>query len=195
MATRVQDENFRRYWTDEYPGSPPIGFELRARYSQRWLRIHSLPLSKRYPQNDAEKLEVLRRHNAVLDKLLRPRNGFILLSTGYSEESSTVLPHLLQVDPVLGQESRYAFTVKSDVGSPYWHFFITNQEWQTGCLDGLLTRIATDAIADVLVIGQKQQFIYAPYDGGADIIVRDSQTQTEMRALFASWLSTTDGGL
>jgi len=195
MSTTAQDENFHKYWTNEYPASPPLGFELRPRYSERWFRIHSLPLSKRYPQNDAERLEVLRRHNAVLDKLLRLTDDFVLLSTGYSDESTPVLPKLLQTDPPFRQESRYAFTVKLDLGSPYWHFFISNQKWQSGYLDGVLTRIATDDIADVLVIGQKQKFVYAPYDGGADIFVRDSQTRTGLRALFSSWLPTTGSAL
>jgi len=195
MASTTKDENFHRYWTDEYPGSPPIGFELRSRYSERWFRIHSLPSSKRYPENDVEKLEVLRRHNAVLDRLLRPKDYFVLLSTGYSEESDPVLPDLLQTDRALRQESRYAFTTESDVGPAYWHFFISNQKWQSGNLDGILTQIAIDAIEDVLVIGQKQQCIYAPYDGGADIILRDGQTKNEMRTRFASWLSTTESGM
>jgi hypothetical protein len=195
MSTTAQDENFHRYWIDEYPASPPIGFELRPRYTERWFRIHSLPLSKRYPQNDAERLEVLRRHNVVLDELLRPTDNFVLLSTGYSDESSPVLPKLLQTDPALRQESRYAFSVKTDLGAPYWHFFISDQKWQSGDLDGVLMRIASDDIADVLVVGQKQKFVYAPYDGGADIFVRDSQTRTKLRALFSSWLPTSDSGL
>jgi hypothetical protein len=195
MATTAQDENFFKYWTQEYPASPPIGFELRVSYSERWFRIHSLPLSKRYPENDPEKLEVLHRHNAVLDEFLSPTDDFVLLSTGYSDTSTPALPQLLQTDPVLRQKSRYAFTVKSDVGSPYWHFFISDEKWQRGCLDGFLMQVSTDQIADVLVVGQKQKFVYAPYDGGADVIVRDCQTKTEMRALWSPWLSTTAGGL
>src|SRR5215471_17093414 len=194
MATTAQDENFRKYWTEEYPSSPPIGFELRVRYGERWFRIHSLPLSKRYPQTDTEKLEVLLRHNAVLDKFLGPTDDFGLLSTGYSDESAPTLPRLLQTDPALRQKSRYAFTVKSDVGSPYWHFFVCDEKWQSGCLDAMLRQISTNEIADVLVVGQKQKFVYAPYDGGADIIVRDSETKTKMQAQFSSWLPTTASG-
>jgi hypothetical protein len=36
------------WWNNHYPEAPPVGFLLRQVYSDRWLRIHSLPGSKRY---------------------------------------------------------------------------------------------------------------------------------------------------
>ena len=49
--------------------NPPISHWMRD--SPGWLRIHSLPGSKRYPESDAEYAEMVRRHNAVAQAVLQ----------------------------------------------------------------------------------------------------------------------------
>jgi hypothetical protein len=194
MTNASQQCEFQKYWTGEYPACPPIGFLLREKYPERWCRIHSLPRSKRYPENDAEMHEVLHRHNAVLDALLRPYSDFVLLTTGYSDEPTPVMSKLLQTDSTLRGSSRFAFSVTSDTGFPYWHFFVTPLKWELGCLDSVLAQIATDTIADVLVIGLEQNCAYHPYDGGGDIVVRDDEARMMLKETFSAWLSPrTDG--
>jgi hypothetical protein len=195
MPSALRQTDFQRYWAKEYPASPPIGFLLREKYNDRWLRIHSLPGSKRHPENDGEMREVLHRHNAVLDALLRPDSAFVLLTTGYSEEPTPVLPLLLQTDSTLNRSSTFAFTATSDTGSPYWHFFVTAFKWQRGCLDAVLAQVATDAVADILVIGERQKCVYHPYDGGGDIIVRNPEARMALKQMFSAWLSPRADGL
>ena len=195
MAQALQHSEFQKYWESEYPAGPPIGFLLREKYQERWFRIHSLPRSKRYPENDAEMSEVLRRHNAVLDALLRSHNDFVLLTTGYSDELTPVMSKLLQTDSTLRGSSSFAFTVTSDTGSPYWHFFVTPLNWQLGCLDSALAQVATDTIADILVIGIEQNCVYHPYDGGGDIFVRNDEARTELKRMFSAWQSPRADGM
>ncbi len=52
----------------------------------------------------------------------------------------------------------------------------------------MLAQVATDAVADILLIGQKQKCIYHPYDGGGDIIVRNDVARTALKEFFAVWL-------
>jgi len=139
--------------------------------------------------------EVLHRHNAVLDTLLRPDTSFVLLTTGYSDTPTPVLPLLLQTDSTLNRSSTFAFTATSDTGRPYWHFFVTALNWRRGCLDAVLAEVATDAIADILVVGQEQKFVYHPYDGGGDIIVRNDDERQALKQMFSAWLSPTAYGL
>jgi hypothetical protein len=194
MPSALRQTDFQKYWAEEYPASPPIGFLLREKYNDKWFRIHSLPRSKRYPENDGEMREVLHRHNAVLDALLRPDGAFVLLTTGYSDEPTPVLSPLLRTDSTLNRSSAFAFTA-SDTGSPYWHFFVTALNWQRGCLDAVLAQVATDAVADILVIGQEQNCVYHPYDGGGDIIVRNDEARTALKQMFSAWLSPKADGL
>jgi len=195
MTHALQPGEFQSYWVGEYPDSPPIGFLLRDKYRDRWLRIHSLPGSKRYPENDAEAQEILHRHHTVIDALLGPHTDFLLLTTGYSDDPSPALPKLLRTDTSLRGSSSFAFTVASDTGSPYWHFFIARMNWQRGCLDEVLAQVATDKIGDVLVIGLEQNCAYHPYDGGGDVIVRDDEARAELRQMFSTWLSPRADGL
>jgi len=139
--------------------------------------------------------EVLHRHNAVLDTLLRPDGGFVLLTTGYSDSPAPVLPLLLQTDSTLNRSSTFAFTATSDAGSPYWHFFVAALNWQCGCLDTVLAQIATDKVADVLLIGQEQKCVYHPYDGGGDIIVRNDEAREALKQMFSAWMPRAADGL
>jgi hypothetical protein len=63
--------DFKQYWQQTFTQSPPVGYILRSRYSERWMRLHTLPHSKRHPENEMEYQEVLRRHNALLDEILQ----------------------------------------------------------------------------------------------------------------------------
>jgi hypothetical protein len=195
MPSALRQSDFQRYWAEEYPASPPIGFLLREKYNDKWFRIHSLPGSKRYPENDSEMGEVLHRHNAVLDTLLPPDSAFVLLTTGYSDGPTPVLPLLLQTDSKLNRSSTFAFTAASDTGSPYWHFFVTALNWHSGCIDAVLAQVASDEVADILVIGQEQKCIYHPYDGGGDIIVSNDEARTALKQMFSAWLSPRADGL
>src|SRR5262245_17461597 len=57
-------------WATWFPNAPPIGFLLREAEPDRWLRIHSLPGSRRYAVSGPDHAELLRRHNAVATDLL-----------------------------------------------------------------------------------------------------------------------------
>jgi hypothetical protein len=56
-------------WEHQWPGCPPMAHLLRSRYLDRWVRFHSLPGSKRYPENEGENGTLLNRHYTVLDQL------------------------------------------------------------------------------------------------------------------------------
>lgn len=53
-------------WNEQWPGCPPIGYELRHCRPDQWVRFHSLPGSKRYADNPAEYAELLYRHHTLL---------------------------------------------------------------------------------------------------------------------------------
>lgn len=52
-------------WRARFGEVLPAGFLCREALSDRWLRIHSLPESKRYPADPSEMAELLSRHNRV----------------------------------------------------------------------------------------------------------------------------------
>ncbi len=56
-------------WRERHPSAPPVAHTLRTRYADRWVRFHSLPDSKRYPESGDEYALVLDRYNTILDEL------------------------------------------------------------------------------------------------------------------------------
>jgi hypothetical protein len=58
-----------RRWHWAWGQCPPVGHLLRGYLRDRWVRLHSLPGSKRYPASEADYATVLHRHNTVLGEL------------------------------------------------------------------------------------------------------------------------------
>jgi hypothetical protein len=52
-------------FAESWPDVGPIGHELGHDPTDRWVRVHSLPDSKRYPQTEEELAELVHRHNST----------------------------------------------------------------------------------------------------------------------------------
>lgn len=66
------------WWKENYGKYAPLGHVLRFQKAEHWVRIHSLPKSKRYPQTNEEYDILLQRHNEVGDYLFNPNEPCIL---------------------------------------------------------------------------------------------------------------------
>ena len=172
------------WWDARYPKSPPVGFLLRDAYPELWLRIHSLPASKRYPETDADYAELLRRHKAVATQAL----------------GSGALCYLVQPAWVLPSDDRSGWGVDL-ADHPYGAneerlaFDVAEVTWRPGDYDALLRATAYSRIAMVLLASRERGSVYAPYDGGADLFFRSQAERDEGRRLYADWLSPYPGGL
>lgn len=72
-------EQFKTYWNKTYPDSYPIDYELKTIFNNRWFRIHSLPDSKRYAEDDDEYKVVLSRQNRLISDLFQLDSFFIVI--------------------------------------------------------------------------------------------------------------------
>lgn len=166
-----------------------MGHILRERYSDRWLRIHTLPELKRYPDNDEEIAEILRRHDTLLADVMGA-SPFVLVLTDDMETPEPVPSHvwLREYYP----DSQPFATITMEGGTEYehyLHFFMVTRTWIPGTFDDLLRLVAKDVANNVLFVRLDIAHIYAPYDGGADIILESSPARDTMRQRYASWLS------
>ncbi|WP_200926706.1 DUF3885 domain-containing protein [Sphaerimonospora mesophila] len=62
-------------WRERWPLCPPLAYELKNAYHDRWVRFHSLPDSKRYADDEAEYAILLHRYNTVLGPAAPVQHG------------------------------------------------------------------------------------------------------------------------
>ncbi|MFJ9372236.1 hypothetical protein [Streptomyces sp. NPDC101455] len=55
-------------WRERWLSGPPVAHTFRSTYADRWVRFHSLPGSKRYPEYEDGYAIVRHRHNSFLDE-------------------------------------------------------------------------------------------------------------------------------
>lgn len=186
-------------WDRRFPHCEPIGHHLRVAFPERWVRFHSLPGSKRYPENEAEYAEVLARHNTVLGELACPGSQVVFVTTGYSESSepSRSYPAVVAFDSrAVPWRTVAMHRVEEGFDDPsYWHLFASVWEWRPGAFEALIRLVADDAVANVLVVSPDCRWVLHPYDGGMDVIAESPEAQRLLRAKYTSWLSARADGL
>ncbi len=85
-------------------------------------------------------------------------------------------------------------SLADDGGTPSTTFFWASEGVATDDLDDLLRLAAVDA-AHVIVVPPDMSWVFAPYDGGVDVLVIDSDSRGAVRESLAPWLSTHPDGL
>jgi hypothetical protein len=179
-------------WEHKWPGADPLGHVLRVEYADQWVRFHSLPESKRYAENAAEYEEILRRHRTVLHELLGSDDTEALrviaadwgrrdVSAGWSKH------HLPGAWPWRSSQA----DEDPDAGR---HYFWAASGLSEPEIDALLFAAAADQ--GRFVIGAPDlEWLYCPYDGGADVLLPSAVERDSLKARHAGWLSSYPGGL
>ena len=186
-----------RLWDERWPGCSKLPYELRA-VRDRWVRFHTLPDSKRYPETEDEYRIVLSRHNSVLAELVSGCE-VLVVTAGYSDApepgGSCRSPETVAVHP---PDARYWTSVSMDdePGFESWmHLYVSRMPWTAGCLELLLRQVADDVIANVILADLGLRWLYHPYDGGMDVILSSSGERDVLRNRHRDWLSTHPAGL
>ena len=187
----ITSESFLKTWNESYSDCPPVGYLLRERFSEIWFRVHSLPSSKRYAETEEEAKEILRRHNSILNDLLGDESKYVLIATDYSSEPEPVTKHFNM--SALGQNMEYLSSFPYDEPGEsdeayFWHLFMAERTWRSGSVDSLLALVAEEEIQNVLLVDLEQGWVYHPYDGGADVIVKSEERRKRMMDRYLDWL-------
>lgn len=183
----------RARWDTRWPGVPPISHDLRG-LGDHWVRFHTLPDAKRHPDNDDEYATVLHRHNALLDFLrdqLPAESSALHVIT--LELAGTPVPR--RRTPLLAEllPDAECWSVLSwphlEPELFFAHVYVNEITWQPGRLDPLLREVADDRVAYVIVAPADLSWLYAPYDGGADVLLPTSALRDQLRTRHTDWLS------
>jgi hypothetical protein len=194
----VSPEAFLEQWRWSHGETPLVGHDLRNRLPRRWLRIHSLPGSKRYADTEDERREILRRQNSLCSDLIGDGNACVIVFGYFGEEAQlpeAVRAALRDLEPVfLTTISAAEWSGEIDFAGEY-PLMMAELVWRPGAIDAVLLAVAEDVIAAPLLVGMEQGCIVAPYDGGVDVIAENQQVRDQLKARYASWLSRHPAGL
>lgn len=186
-------------WHERFPNCEPVSHWMRTAFRDRWVRFHSLPESKRYPEDESEYQIALQRHNCILWELLEGERDVVLLTTGYSETPEPVRSYdeLSTLDPNAKPWQTIAkHNVSSDFADPtYWHVFASALEWESSLFNPLIRLVADDVVANVMVVHPECRWLLHPYDGGMDVIAETPAAKGRLRAAHKDWLSALASGM
>ena len=180
-------------WRDAFGDVAPVGCGCRQGMLERWLRVHSLPGSKRYPSGRAESDELLRRHNEVATAVLgadQPCLVFVgRLADGPGEPRNPTMAGA-ELD-FLGLPE---LASRLD-GGEWMQFAAARATWTPSRFDATIQAIAEADEAHVLFANTRRGTAYCPYDGGADLILANAEAVEVSRLRWSSWLSRYPKGL
>jgi hypothetical protein len=188
----VDVEALTRLWQQLWPQCPPIGYLLRYHMPDRWLRIHTLPNSQRYPVNASDYEIVLHRYNAVLSELGATEIHLITPEYQADDLSAGTEPIHVGLHP---GAVKWMHAVNPDDPEIAYDLHISRQQFQPGILDDLLRRVADWQATGVLVTDTALRWLFHPYDGGADLIASSAIERDQLKTRFKEWLSPRPDGL
>ncbi|MFF5145856.1 hypothetical protein ACFY6U_40130 [Streptomyces sp. NPDC013157] len=184
-------------WQRQFPEGPPVAHELRAAYSDRWVRFHSLPGSKRYPETEDEYAIVLHRYNTVLDELFAGTDVYVItVAWSWEPDGPELPPERHEVHP---EGIRWTTLAYDDDPDPelhsYTHLYADRRPWRPGTVDDILREVADDVLSGVIITDSGLTRIHHPYDGGADVIAAGPEERDRLRDAHRAWLPRNPAGL
>jgi hypothetical protein len=189
--------DFNTYWHLNYPESFPTNYELKWIYEDRWIRIHSLPDSKRYADTEAEYDTIFERQNQLINDLIGEGSEIIITFGLYTGDIS-INNYKKLTD--FGEFNKVQ-TIDLKKERPEEHeddllldIYIKIENWRSNSKNDILRAIADDEIRAMFICPSKN-CIVAPYDGGVDIIVDSSKKRDELKVQYRDWLSDREDGL
>jgi hypothetical protein len=175
-------EEFQPFWAENYPETLPINYLFKHKLNRRWLRIHSLPESKRYAQTKEESDALLHRQNSIIDDLIE------------QNVEINVVVNFIKIDSFLFRMFNFTnlgVLVDSEAETVF-QSFIFETTWETNGLNPMLLEIADDNLR-AFIIGE--DCLIAPYDGGMDLIFKDEPTKYFYQRKYKNWLSAREDGM
>ena len=171
-------------WVETYGDLPPLGYVLREAVPHRWTRFHALPRSKRYAETPEERATILERANKLADKCLRTSSEVWVI-----RESGRHYPKVADPSETLDWNFLLHWEMRDEPDDVIeYDFEFTRVEWQARQFDWLLTAIADDKTR-ALFFSLSDGAVFAPYDGGFDLILPSPREVAEFEATYRGWMS------
>jgi hypothetical protein len=183
---------FLRYWEQSYGVVPPLNWKLRGGLPDRWLRIHTLPDSKRYAGSESEAAEIGKRQVTTAKALFEDDAPVWLVTWRYRAQGQTT--DLPEPSEMIGVPLVEAGVLAVDAEDEIVAVLVARLRWSASTSASLRRAIADDA-ERAMWMHELTAEVFAPYDGGVDLIFSSVQRRDEHRERFSAWLSAHPDGL
>jgi hypothetical protein len=186
-------EEVNNFWDSILEGCEPEAHNLKHLFKTRWVRFHSLPQSKRYPENEQEYQEVFSRYNKILRELSPNSSEIIIILSEYSESLKPKKPENY-LDELFPDSICWRTVKDSEEDDLYWHTHTKKIKYTGMELNELLRLVANDKARNVIIICIETQSVFHPYDGGMDVILTSTIARDNLKAKYKNWLSSHPDG-
>ena len=197
----MTSEQFNIFWSTNYPATIPLSYCFRHDYKDRWFRIHSLPKSKRYADNEEEWNILLARQNSIIKDLLDDSSKVYAVTGEYDVNGSDEIPMFLSNEMFIDIKFNSVDTIDLHKISPdeyengaIYRPYVAELNWKENKYDNILKSIANDEIR-VFFISVDKKCLIAPYDGGVDFVMENNKVRDAYKTKYKDWLSEREDGL
>lgn len=177
-------------WKSQWSQDGSFVGVLRGDFPDRWVRFHTLPRSKRYPETGTEYQTVLSRYNTILGELNSDEN-LMLITSHWSHKQSDPKLSTNSIDP--SAQLWFSKIEDPDEADPeffsYKYVFVSQRPWSQGSFNGILKMVADDKIDGVVIAPLDARWLYCPYDGGMDVFCTSTAQRDELKNKHQDWLS------
>lgn len=191
-------------WMMDFDLSYPLGYKLRDYYFDYWFRIHSFPCSKRSPDSSEEEEQMVGRHAEVAAAVLAPPSHvFYGICTDIAKETGSFKDSYKSEIKGVGKVRHIGtypvakpFDEEGEVD--FWLGLIEegSQSVSMVLADYINIYYSSNRAFDFMTIySEMSHACYSPYEGGADIVVKDKVLLKKMKQRFANYMSEHPAGL
>jgi hypothetical protein len=166
---------------------------LKTDLPERWLRIHTLPGSKRYADSDAEAAEIAQRQVASAQALFEDDAPVWLVTWRYGSLSGA-MNDVAPLGEKMGLPLVEACALAVDEEDQTIAVLVAALRWSPSSSAPLRRAIANDEERAMWVHARTAE-VFAPYDGGVDLIFSSVERRDQHRSRFSAWLSSRPDGL
>lgn len=159
-----------------FPATLPVGYELRDAFPERWFRVPSFDDDRRYPGSPADWVELVARHRSLADAVVGV-GARALVVAGWFEEEGEPDPRERCDLPLV------PWSCEPLPELPGARFLAAPFDYAFERLEPLV-RLRSEDDGGPLVVFSERGRLYAPFDGGADLFLRDPAERDAFRAFF-----------
>ncbi len=190
-------EEFKAYWENNYSDSYPIDYEMKHVFNERWFRIHSLPDSKRYADNEADYDILLKRQNDLISDLFTSNDFHIITGFFKHNKSEKLTDDYFDLETFQKLDTLELHKIRPEEyhdDKMYYDIFLKSAKWKLNDFNSLLIKIA-DGERRAMFVNMIVNITIVPYDGGMDVILPDSEIRDKYKIKYKDWLSLREDGL